>query len=335
MTSDPTRAPHPNPAGETKPAGADAHATSGGRAAHPPLGAGANSPAVDAPASGPAVHPPGKATSDTPAGGALEDVAVLLPAYNCQADLERTLASFVEDAPVRVLVVDDGSVPPIVAPTRAGLQIDVLRLTPNGGIERALAAGVEVLAARGVRYIARIDAGDLAVPGRLATQRAWLEAHPRVGALGMRAEVVTRVGDLVFRLVVPTEPAQIRRLRFARTCFVHPAMMLRTAAVVAAGNYRARYRAAEDLDLFLRIMQTYDCANLPETGLYYELNEGGISATRRRTQIASTLRLQLHYFEPGNPYYWAGLAKNLLHFVTPYRLLQRIKQRFYRRAPHR
>ena len=262
----------------------------------------------------------------------LADVAVLLPAYNCQEDLERTLASFDEAAPVSVLIVDDGSTPPIVALDVPGLQIDVLRLTPNGGIERALAAGVEVLAARGVRYIARIDAGDLTVPARLANQRAWLEAHPRVGALGMRAEVVTRQGEPVFLLSVPTEPAQIRRLRFARNCFVHPAMMLRTEAVVAAGNYRARYRAAEDLDLFLRIMKTFDCANLPQTGLYYELNESGISATRRRTQILSTLRLQLAYFEPGNPYYWAGLAKNLLHFVTPAGLLRGIKQRFYGRA---
>ncbi|WP_175104098.1 glycosyltransferase [Pararobbsia alpina] len=263
---------------------------------------------------------------------ALSDVAVLLPAYNCQEDLERTLASFAEQASVSVLIVDDGSTPPVAAPELPGMRIDVLRLTPNGGIERALAAGVEVLAARGVRYIARIDAGDLTVPARLETQRAWLEAHPRVGALGMRAQVVTRQGEPVFLLSVPTEPAQIRRLRFARNCFVHPAMMLRTEAVVAAGNYRARYRAAEDLDLFLRIMKTYDCANLPQTGLYYELNEGGISATRRRTQILSTLRLQLDYFEPGNPYYWAGLAKNLLHFVMPAGLQRGIKKRFYHSA---
>ena len=63
-------------------------------------------------------------------------------------------------------------------------------------------------------------------------------------------------------------------------------MMLRIDAVRAVGNYRAAYPSAEDLDLFLRLMERYDCANLPELGLYYELNEGGISATRRRRQIA-------------------------------------------------
>ena len=88
-------------------------------------------------------------------------------------------------------------------------------------------------------------------------------------------------------------------------------------------------RATEDLDLFLRLMERYDCANLPELGLYYELNEGGISATKRRGQVTSTLRLQLRYFNALNLYDWLGLAKNLLHLVTPYRTLQAVKRRLY------
>jgi glycosyltransferase involved in cell wall biosynthesis len=267
--------------------------------------------------------------------GALAGVTVLIPAYNCQADLERTLRSFDEPARVDVLVIDDGSTPPIVAPAIDGLSIEILRMPHNGGIEHALAAGIDALATRGARYAARIDAGDLARPGRLAKQAAYLDAHPGVAALGMWADVVSRDGAPRFTLMPPAAPADVRRLRFARAAFVHPAMMLRVDAVRQVGNYRATYRAAEDLDLFLRLMRAYDCANLPEVGLVYELNEGGISATKRRTQIVSTLRLQLAYFEPANPYWWLGLAKNLLHFVTPYRVLQSIKRAlFHPRARH-
>jgi hypothetical protein len=103
-------------------------------------------------------------------------------------------------------------------------------------------------------------------------------------------------------------------------------MMLRIDAVRTVGNYRADYRSAEDLDLFVRLMERYDCANLPELGLYYELNEAGISATRRRRQIVSTLRLQLRYFNVANVYDWLGIAKNLLHLGLPYRTLQRVKR---------
>ncbi|HVW52342.1 MAG TPA: glycosyltransferase [Trinickia sp.] len=259
----------------------------------------------------------------------LGDVAVLMPAYNGQADVERTLASFVESARVQVLIVDDGSTPPIVAPTLPNLDIDILRMPQNGGIERALQAGIEALAARGYRYAARIDAGDLAAPGRLGKQRAYLEAHPNVAGLGMWTQVVSRQGAPLFVLRTPAEPEAVRRLRFFRASLVHPAMMLRIDAVRAVGNYRVAYRAAEDLDLFLRLMERYDCANLPELGLYYELNEGGISATKRRRQIVSTLKLQWRYFNAANVYDWLGLAKNLLHLVTPYSALQTMKRALF------
>jgi glycosyltransferase involved in cell wall biosynthesis len=261
---------------------------------------------------------------------ALGDVAVLLPAYNGQADVGRTLASFSEDdALVHVLIVDDGSTPPIVAPALPNLKIEVLRMPQNGGIEKALQTGIDALAERGFRYAARIDAGDLTVPRRLAKQRAYMEANPQVAGLGMWTQVVTRDGKPLFMLTPPATPDAIRRLRFYRSCLAHPSMMLRIDAVRAVGNYRADYRSAEDLDLFLRLMERHDCANLPELGLYYELNEGGISATKRRGQVASTLRLQLRYFNVFNLYDWLGLAKNLLHLVTPYRTLQAVKRRLY------
>jgi glycosyltransferase involved in cell wall biosynthesis len=259
----------------------------------------------------------------------LADVCVLMPAYNGQADVERTLASFSETARVRVLIVDDGSTPPIIAPTLPNMDVEIVRMPQNGGIERALQAGIEALAARGYRYAARIDAGDLAAPGRLAKQRAYLEAHPNVAGLGMWTQVVSRDGAPLFMLRPATEPASVRRLRFFRTSLVHPAMMLRIDAVREVGNYRVAYRAAEDLDLFLRLMERYECANLPELGLYYELNEGGISATKRRRQIVSTLKLQWRYFNAANVYDWLGLAKNLLHWVTPYAALRTMKRALF------
>jgi glycosyltransferase involved in cell wall biosynthesis len=257
----------------------------------------------------------------------LDDVAVLIPAFNAQRDLERTLASFHERGPVKVLIVDDGSLPPIVAPSMPNLHIDVLRLPRNVGIERALAAGMAALAERGVKYAARIDAGDLATQYRLEKQRGYMEAHPETAALGMWTHVVNREGAPLFDLRPPTDPIAIRRVMLMRSCFSHPSMMLHVADVIAAGNYRAEYRAAEDLDLILRLMQQHECANLPEFGVYYELNEHGISATKRRTQILSTLRLQWRYLRWTNLPDWAGMAKNVAHLVLPYGAIRALKTR--------
>jgi glycosyltransferase involved in cell wall biosynthesis len=261
--------------------------------------------------------------------GVLADLAVLMPAYNGQDDVARTLASFDEDAPLYALIVDDGSTPPIVAPEVPGMCVEVLRMTKNGGIERALQAGIEALAARGFRYAARIDAGDLAAPQRLAKQWARMEAEPTLAALGTWTQVVNRAGEPLFMLRPSADAGALRRTRLLRSPLVHPSVMLRVDAVLAVGNYRVKYPAAEDLDLFLRLMERYECANLPELGLYYELNEGGISATKRRRQIVSTLRLQLRYLNVLNWRDWAGVAKSLLHFVMPYRTLQKMKRALF------
>jgi glycosyltransferase involved in cell wall biosynthesis len=262
----------------------------------------------------------------------LDDVTVLIPVFNAQHDLDRTLASFCERTPVRVLIVDDGSLPPIVAPSGANLAnltIDVLRMPRNGGIELALQTGVAALAERGVKYAARIDAGDLATPYRLEKQRAYMEAHPETAALGMWTHVVSTEGAPLFDLRPPAEPAAIRRVMLLRSCFSHPTIMLRVTAVMEAGNYRAEYRAAEDLDLILRLMQRHDCANLPEFGVYYELNEHGISATKRRSQTLSTLRLQLKYMRLTNLPDWLGVAKNIAHLILPYGALRALKTRLF------
>jgi GT2 family glycosyltransferase len=247
----------------------------------------------------------------------------------------------------------------------ACITVDVLTMPHNVGIERALAAGVEHLlsCSPGIDYIARIDAGDLAYPSRLTKQRHYLDTHPHVGAVGMWAQGMRRIphpghpGGTAettgarnadgpdtrndsndpddpdastwipdFVLAPPCEPAVIRRQRFFRSCFIHPAMMLRSDAIRRAGNYRPDYPAAEDLDLFLRIMADSDCANLPEIGIAYQLNDGGISATRRARQIDSTWRLQLRYFDAANLFDWLGLLKNGLHRIVPYAMLQRVKR---------
>jgi len=305
---------------------------------------------------------------------------VLMPVFNAQDDAWRTLAALDEPAlaSIRVLVVDDGSTPPFEAPPSAQLatnvRVEILRLSPNGGIERALAAGTRALlsdavepdnpapsdelldqadsANRGAdvthedyaasnrmpdltqRFIARIDAGDIPLPGARTKQLDHLLAHPNVGAIGMAVDVVNREGVLLYTLRPPLDPAAIRRQCFARSCFIHPAMTLRASALAEAGGYDTAYPAAEDLDLFLRILRHHDCANLPDVGLRYEINERGISATRRQRQIDSTLQLFRREFTPAqgrNPYFWLGVVKHLAHRVIPYPVLQRIKRRVLNR----
>jgi glycosyltransferase involved in cell wall biosynthesis len=123
-------------------------------------------------------------------------------------------------------------------------------------------------------YIARMDADDVALPDRLARQVAVLDAFPRVAALGSACRVIDGEGRVLGDRCPPSDPAAIRDALLRGNCMLHPTMMLRRAAVLNVGNYRAAFRLAEDFDLWLRLSERYDLMNLPDCLLCYRQHAG-------------------------------------------------------------
>ncbi|WP_026174896.1 glycosyltransferase [Thermus igniterrae] len=245
-------------------------------------------------------------------------VALLIPVYGDQKGLEKTLSTLPSDLPLDVVVVDDGSHPPLVLPPvgephRAFL----LRLDTNQGITRALNHGLHWVLERGYPYVARLDAGDLALPGRFGRQLRFLEENLEYGLVGGQVRFVDLEGRETHRERFPTEDWEIRRVMHARNVFMHPAVMMRTEALKKVGLYRETYPAAEDYDLFFRLMRHYKVANLPEEVLVCRINPGGISLRKRRQQLRTRLRILAENFEPGLKESWLGLAKNLALFLAP------------------
>ena len=114
-------------------------------------------------------------------------IAILIPVYNDPDGLEMTMQSLREDTvEADIFIVDDGSDPPQEAPEPGvGQRIFLHRLDCNGGITRALNAGLrEIVNAGRYEYVARIDAGDLAKPGRFFAQKAFLDANPDHAVVG-------------------------------------------------------------------------------------------------------------------------------------------------------
>ncbi|MFM7075688.1 MAG: glycosyltransferase, partial [Planctomycetaceae bacterium] len=143
------------------------------------------------------------------------------------------------------------------------------------GVARALAAGLDAARAE---LVAIMNADDVALPDRLARQAAYLDAHPRVAAVGSQTRLLLddgaggaprpgRTSDL------PTDPAAARAMLPRAAPLAHPASMFRRAAALAAGSYRPAFAAAaEDYDLWLRLAERHDLANLPEVLLLYRIH---------------------------------------------------------------
>lgn len=255
-------------------------------------------------------------------------LAVLIPVYNDPRGLAACLAPLAAaGGGFDVLVVDDGSEPPLDE-AGAGLPFAVRchRLPANRGIAAALNAGLALIRGRDYAYVARLDAWDICAPERFGLQMAFLDRHERHVVVASDVEFIDRAGAPLYRYAPQCEDAAIRREMRYRPSFIHPASMLRLAALERTGGYSEAYPGAEDYELFWRLLDIGLGANLPDVLLKVYLNPLGISQTRRRQLIRSRLRLQLDRFGFADPHSYFGILRTLALAGMPYSLAYALKR---------
>ena len=258
---------------------------------------------------------------DAPTAAPAGRIAVLIPVYNEGGRLRETLESLrAQSVAFTAVLVDDGSTPPLQVDAGAyEYPIVLLRMARNGGIEAALNAGLEHIEAQGFELVARLDVGDRCAPARLATQQAFLDAHPDVHLVGSDVEWRHDDGSLAFALTLPSTHHEISRALHHTVCLIHPTVMFRTSVVRAVGKYSCEYPAAEDFEFFWRIARRFQVANVPEVLLVTRFDRNGLSVSRRRKQLRSKLRIQLENFRIAEPLSFVGVAKTLALMSVPYR----------------
>jgi glycosyltransferase involved in cell wall biosynthesis len=253
-------------------------------------------------------------------------MVVLMPVYNDQDGLIRSLEPLRGDGGTfDVVVVDDGSSPPLEIPAGLPFRTQLLRLDRNRGIVGALNAGLEHIAASHYEYVARLDAGDLSLPGRMAAQMAFLDAHPDHAVVGCWARHVDQNGRFLFDFHPPAlHPRVIRFLRY-RSALVHTSIMLRLRALKELGFYREPFAGAEDVELYLRLAHGYKLANLEQIFVVREITPDSITS-RRQSVAISRLRSLLYHFDGRSIHAYLGLASNLAFLLLPRVTVLRVRE---------
>lgn len=139
------------------------------------------------------------------------------------------------------------------------------------------------------KYIARMDADDLANKDRLLWQIDFMEEHPEIGVIGGAVEFIDVEGTSMGISVNPTKDHQIKEALRDGCPFWHPTVLMRKSVLESVGGYRKQVIDAEDCDLWLRIAEHSQLANLKTVVLKYRLHPCQVSSTKCRQQALSTL----------------------------------------------
>jgi len=221
-------------------------------------------------------------------------VSVVMVVFNVDRFLAEAIESILDQTlkEFELVIVDYGSTDSTkdTVAHYAGKDSRVrLHEIPHCGLGAARNAAC--LLARG-RYIALMDADDIALPGRLQLQVDFMEKHPEVGLLGAFVQWINATGRDLFVCRFPTDDKQLRKTLAMRCCFWQPTVLLLKEAFVRAGGYRDAFAPAEDYDLWLRITEQYQCSNLAEVVLRYRIHPNQVSLRKRKQQTLGIVAAQ-------------------------------------------
>jgi len=222
------------------------------------------------------------------AGG--PDISVVMGVFNNAGTLPAALDSVLsqEGVGLEFIVVDDGSTDGSGAildeTARRDPRLKVVHKA-NEGLTRALIDGCAMAAAP---WIARQDADDVSLPGRLAALLDLARANPGAVLLGSSAWCLGPKGERL-RLASCTRDPELARRQILDLGVGPPAhgstMFLRTV-YEAVGGYRDCFYYGQDSDLWMRLAERGGVAYLAEPVYAYRFGGDSISGARRSVQKA-------------------------------------------------
>jgi glycosyltransferase involved in cell wall biosynthesis len=223
-------------------------------------------------------------------------VSVLMPAYNADKYVDLAVRSILDQTfrDIELVVVDDGSTdrtPQILRDWERRDSRVKLISRPNTGYTRALRDALAI--ARGSLF-ARMDADDISRPSRLEQQVRFLTEHPEVVAVGSQVALIDEDGWPIGPATCPLTHKEIEAHLFAGygAALIHPTVMMRRTAFNAIGGYRSEREPAEDVDLFLRLGEIGQLANVAEVLFDSRFLLQSVSRKRRQEQAFQMYQAQ-------------------------------------------
>lgn len=219
-------------------------------------------------------------------------VTVLMSVFNGERFLSEAVESILKQTlkDYEFLIIDDGSRDKTTAILsefeKKDKRIRVISHKYNLGLIKSLNEGLKL--AKG-KYIARMDADDIALPDRLRRQKNFLDKHEEIALLGTAITEIDEYGVKGKTQWPNQDPWVCRWTGILFNPVAHPTVMMRTQAVRKVGGYPEEGLYCEDFGLWSKFNQKYFSANLSESWLLYRRHPNSVSKINAKIQKNNAL----------------------------------------------
>ncbi len=210
-------------------------------------------------------------------------VSILLPVYNASSFLDEAIKSILNQSfgDFELIIMNDGSKDQSkeIILSYSDIRIQYIENETNLGLIKTLNKGIGLSSGE---YIIRMDADDICEPQRIEKQIRFMEKHPDVGVCGTWAHVINNKGDITGKIVNQTSPPFLSVSLLFSVPLIHPAVCFRSS--VLKKHLYQEVPVAEDFDLWCRINQDTQMANIPEYLFRYRWHDTNISKEKQQIQ---------------------------------------------------
>ena len=219
------------------------------------------------------------------------EVSIVMSVYDGAADLAVTMDSTLsqEGVDFEFIVVDDGSTDKtgeiLDDYARRDERVRVIH-QKNGGLTSALVRGCD--AARG-EFIARQDAGDISLPGRLKSQVAVLRDREDCVFVSCWTDFVGPNGEFLYTARGTGAASSPINMLSPQAEWVdcptsHPSVMFRAKQYRLCGGYRQDFYFGQDWDLWYRLSSLGTFCVLQKRLCVCKITSGSISESHKAQQ---------------------------------------------------
>ena len=228
-------------------------------------------------------------------------VSVVMTTLQSERFVQESVQSIVDQSwrDFELIIVDGGSSDATVQKIASFNDSRILLLNCEG-LRRSAQLNVGIRRSHG-ELIAIMDSDDVALPDRLMHQVEFLESHRMISIVGSWALLISDDGHSIGRLIRPVTHGSIivHLLAMNGVCF--GTVMFRREVFGVIGPFDESLTLSEDVEWFLRGVDRYQFANIPEHLMRLR------QTTRSRSRLSNMQ----------NPQLVLCLLNNLLHTLSP------------------